>query len=418
MAKTISAETLRRLGRQPRAFVVAVVVIATLGNFGVALVARAPCVEKPTSERVPWCSSQFRELYIAESIAGDRLPYVDECRSVFGEPCDEYPVLSMYAMRAAGWIVPDGDLASFYYVNAALMLLCAAVVAALLAGRIGMRALYVAFAPTLLFYGLMNWDLLGVMFMVAGLEAFLREQQRIAGVAFGLATATKLFPALLLVPLAIDLLRRGRRDEGLRLITTAGLTWLVVNLPFALLAPEGWSTFFRFNSERPPDIDALWYSVCHRLFGDPSCLPTSVVNGASFLLFASVAAIVWWAKRRRDPGFEPWTFAFPLLVVFFLANKVYSPQYSLFLLPLIALLAPDIRLFLAFSLTETLVFITRYDRFPVAPPSLGFELAVVARDLVLIAWVVAWVLRPRAAADETDRSEIRASTAATGFSAS
>lgn len=392
---------------------VAVVVIATLGTFGVAIVARAPCVAGATAEKVPWCYSQLRELYVIESIGGGRLPYLDECTSRFGEPCDEYPVLTMYAMRLTGWLVPDGDLTAFYYANAALMLLCAAIVAALLAGRIGLRALYFALAPTLLFYGLMNWDLLGVVFMVAGLEWFLRERQKIAGVAFGLAAATKLFPALLLLPLAIDLVRRGRRADAVRLATAAALTWLVLNLPFALLAPEGWSFFFRFNSERPPDIDSLWYSACHRLFGDPTCIPTPVVNVASSLLFAGVAAIVWWAKRRRDPGFEPWTFTFPLLVVFFLANKVYSPQYSLFLLPLVALLVPDVRLFLAFGVTEWLIFITRYDRFPVAPPSLGLELAVVARDLVLVAWVLAWIIRPSPAPDVgPDRAHRRASNVA------
>jgi uncharacterized membrane protein len=408
---SLAPEIRRRLGQAPRSFVVAVVVMATLGTFGTAILVRAPCVASASDVEFPWCFSQFRELYFIESIGGGRLPYVDDCTPRLGEPCDEYPVLTMYAMRITGWMVPDGDLTAFYYVNTALMLLCAAVVAYLLAVRVGKRALYFAFAPTLLFYGLMNWDLVGVVFMAVGLEAFLRDRHRLAGIGFGLATATKLFPGLLLVPLAIDLLRRGRRGEAVRLTVAAVLTWVAVNAPFAILATEGWSTFFRFNSERQADIDSLWYSVCHRIVGDPGCIPTPVLNVASFAVFAGGAALVWWLKRRRDPGFEPWTLAFPLLVVFFLANKVYSPQYSLFLLPLIALLAPDLRLFVAFGLTELLIFITRYDRFPVAPPSLALELAVVARDVVLVAWVVVWILRSRPPfVSEDDRSDDQASS--------
>jgi uncharacterized membrane protein len=385
------SQAMRRLAQLPRGVAVVIAVVATIWTIGFDTVIRAPCVSTTASGDFRWCSTQFTELYVLESIEGGRLPYLDACVPVGGDPCDEYPVLTMYAMRLTGWV--SSGIEPFFYANALLMLLCALIISVLLARRVGMRALYFALAPTLALYGLMNWDLLGVVLMVAAVEAYLRDRQVAAGVALGLSAATKFFPALLLVPLAADLLGRGRRSDVVRLAGAAVGAWAVVNVPFAVAAPEGWGEFFRFNSARPPDIDSLWYAVCHRVVGEVPCLETGLVNAASLIVFASAVAAVWWAKWRRDPHFERWTLAFPVIVLFFLANKVYSPQYSLWLLPLFALLLPDLRLFAAFGAAEVAIFLTRY-QVPLEPPLLGFQLAVLARDAVLIGYVVAWVRRP------------------------
>jgi uncharacterized membrane protein len=371
-----------------------VAVVSTVGTIGFGAVVRSPCVSTAASGDFRWCSTQFTELYVLESIEGGRLPYLDRCVPVGANPCDEYPVLTMYAMRLTGWA--SSGLESFFYANTALMILCAVAISALLAWRVGMRSLYFALAPSLALYGLMNWDLVGVVLMVVALEAFLRGRHTAAGAALGLSTAAKFFPALLVLPLAADLLVRGRRGDVIRLAGAAAVAWAVVNVPFAVVATDGWAEFFRFNSARPPDIDSLWYTACHRLAGEVPCMATPMVNGISLVVLGAGIALVWWRKQRREPAFERWTLAFPFIVIFFLANKVYSPQYSLWLLPLIALLLPDIRLFAVFSAAEVAIFLTRY-QVPLEPPILAFQLAVLVRDAVLIAYVVAWIRRPAAA---------------------
>jgi hypothetical protein len=109
-----------------------------------------------------------------------------------------------------------------------------------------------------------------------------------------------------------------------------------------------------------------------------------------------VAAGVWLARWAREPDFPAWTFAFPLVVAFLLTNKVYSPQYGLWLLPLFALALPNLPLFIAFQAAG----------FHGAPLG-AFELAVVARDLILVLCLVAWVLgaRGRHAVGARARSE-------------
>ena len=139
-------------------------------------------------------------------------------------------------------------------------------------------------------------------------------------------------------------------------------TWVAVNLPFALLAPTGWWEFFRYNAARVADWDSLWYLACERTTGQ-TCTNTRLVNVASVGLFVAWVAVVWVLKARREPGFPRWTLGFPILVLFLLTNKVYSPQFSLWLLPWFALAFPRLGWFAAFELADVAVFVTRFSWF-------------------------------------------------------
>jgi hypothetical protein len=85
-------------------------------------------------------------------------------------------------------------------------------------------------------------------------------------------------------------------------------------------------------------------------------------------------------------------------VLFLLSNKVYSPQYGLWLLPWFALALPNLRLFAAFEAADVAVFVTRFSWFAELSgygglPIGAFELAVLVRAAVLALCVVAWVRR-------------------------
>jgi uncharacterized membrane protein len=299
----------------------------------------------------------------------------------------------MYVMRLASWISGD-DYAPFYWVNALLLTGFAVAIAVMLYVANGSKALYFALAPTLLVYGTVNWDLVAVAFATAGLLLFFQRRDRGAGVSLGLGVATKLYPAFLLVPLLIQRLRERRPDGAIVLGWTAVGTWLVVNLPFAAIAPTAWLTFFRFNGERGADFDSLWYIACRNL---DRCFSTRTINLASLAIFVISGAAVWAIKARRHPGFPRWTLGLPLIVLFLLSNKVYSPQYGLWLLPWFALALPRLVTFLAFSLADVAVFVTRFTWFgrlegaPGASQEL-FEVAVLVRAAVLL-WCVIWWIR-------------------------
>ena len=180
------------------------------------------------------------------------------------------------------------------------------------------------------------------------------------------------------------------------------VAWLAVDLPFIILAPHPWSGFFRFNAHRVTDFDSLWFIVCNHLHRGP-CGNTNLVNKVSLLAFVAAAGLVWVLKVRRHPDTPRWQLGFPILVAFLLANKVYSPQYSLWLIPWFALALPDLRWFLAFEAADVAVFVTRFAWFgSFSGPHNGwtngvtytyFEVALLARAAVLIGCVFAFLLR-------------------------
>lgn len=376
------------------------VLACVVGTMALGTAAKSPCAAGSWGDlrQYRWlCYSDVVPLLGTEQLTGPRLPFLDDCQSAPGQNCDEYPVLTMYFMRASAWI-SGPSYAKFYFVNAALLMLCAAAVAICCYLMVGARALYVALAPTLLVYGTMNWDLLAVALATAAMLAFFRRRDGAAGTWLGLGAAAKLYPALLALPLIAERLRRRQPDRAIGIAWATAAAWAVVNLPFLLASPTSWFRFFRFNAERLPDFDSLWYIGCRHF--EPVCLSTRTVNLASAGLFVGALALVWWLRRRRFPSFPRWTLGFPLIALFLLTNKVYSPQYGLWLLPWFAIALPGLRRFVAFEVADVAVFVTRFSWFgrleggpTTGAPQGLFEAMVVVRAVVLVWCVASWARR-------------------------
>ncbi|MEX2421977.1 MAG: glycosyltransferase 87 family protein, partial [Actinomycetota bacterium] len=221
------------------------------------------------------------------------------------------------------------------------------------------------------------------------------KREEWSGVSLGLGAAAKLYPALLVLPLFLQGLRDRQPDRSVRILWWSFGTWLAVNLPFAIVAPQGWIEFYRFNGERPADFDSLWYIAADRW--SFAAFEIRTINIASAALFVGGLALVWWIKARLRPGFPPWTLGFPILVVFLLTNKVYSPQYGLWLLPWFALTIPSLRIFALFEVVDVAVFLTRFRFFgdyvgePWGWPESWFQIAVLVRAAVLVVALVSWI---------------------------
>jgi len=368
--------------------------LATTLALGIAL--KAPCAGGDWGDGRQYrsyCYSDIVPLYGTEQLTGGRLPYLDACAPAEGE-CDEYPVLSMYAMRMAAW-TSDG-VSGFFYTNVVLLSIAAFVVLVCLYLLVGSRALYFAVAPTLLIYGFMNWDLLAVAFATAATLAYLNRRDVWAGALLGLGAAAKIYPALLLLPFVLGRFRDRQPDRGIHLAWAGAGAWVAVNLPFVLAAPKSWWEFFRFNAARPADWDSVWFIACNRVTGNLYCGHTRLINVASAVLFVAASVLLYRLRRRVVPDFPRWTFGFAIMVAFLLTNKVYSPQYGLWLLPWFALVLPDLRLFAAFEAADVAVFLTRFSWFGRYTdlgglPIGAFEVAVLVRGAILVWCLVAWV---------------------------
>ncbi|NBP86325.1 MAG: hypothetical protein EBU54_14480, partial [Mycobacteriaceae bacterium] len=204
--------------------------------------------------------------------------------------------------------------------------------------------------------------------------------------------------ALLLVVLIVLGLRAGRLAEVARTTAAAIGTWLVVNAPVMLLFPRGWSEFFRLNARRDSDMDSL-YNVVKSFTGwrgfDSNLgfwQPPIVLNTVVAILFglccAAVAYIAWTAPRRPRVA----QLAFLLVAMFLMVNKVWSPQFSLWLVPLAVLALPHRRILLAWMTIDALVWVPRM-YYLLGPDKKGvteqwFTATVLLRDLAVVALVV------------------------------
>jgi uncharacterized membrane protein len=229
----------------------------------------------------------------------------------------------------------------------------------------------------------------------------------LAGVLLGLGAAAKFYPLLLLLPVVLVGLRRRDPGPAVRTVVAALATWAAINAPVALAYPAGWWEFFRLNNSRPADPDSLWFVVSYftgwpGFDGDPApgAVPT-VLNAVVAVLFLAACAGVAVLARRAPRPPRLASLAFLVVAAFLLVNKVWSPQYSLWLVPLAVLALPRWRLLLAWMTLDALVWVPRmfYYLGPSArglPPD-WFLATAVARDamvVALMAVVVHTVLRP------------------------
>lgn len=339
-------------------------------------------------EYVQWCYTDVFPLWSVERLNEGAVPYLDH-------PV-EYPVLTGVQMWIGQQVVhafqPESGARAFFQVTAVMNAAFSLVVLGLLAlARLpNRRLLWWALAPPLAIYAFLNWDPLAVALLVGSILAHLRDRDLEAGVLAGLGVAAKLIPGIVIPLIVAARLAQGRRRDALRHALGAAGAWLVVNLPVALSAPEGWWRFFELNRERPANFDSLWYLV-ERVHGAP--FEVSTINLVSALLLMGgwlvIAAV---GMRRRDPS-QWWALALPALCWFLITNKVYSPQYTLWILPLAALSLRHFSPYLGFVLADVMVFLIE---FPFlggvrgAAPAPSYELLAIA--LAIRAGMLLWII--------------------------
>ena len=378
--------------------------VVTCAVFLVGAIQKSPCANRAYAEQRQGvslqCYSDVGILLYNEQLEHGRLPYLDPCRPSPVD-CDEYPVLTMYVMRAAASIPGSGDpYTRFYWTNAAVLLICALVTTYCLV-RMEAKTELFAVAPTLAIYGTMNWDLLPVALTAVALVCFFRRRDRIAGGLLGIGAAAKIFPAFVLIPLVGQRIHDRDTRGAVRLVVSSGVAWLVLNLPFAIAAPAGWLHFFRYSSARPADHGTLWRVLCQT----PVCFSTRAENVLSILIIVGGTALIWRSLARTAPEFPRWTMAFPMLVLFFMAGKVTSSQYILWILPWFALTATAFIPYAIEQAAEVLVYLSIFSFFGTLQGETGVSYNVVVvclivRALALIACVWVWFRSTRSSSTE------------------
>lgn len=339
------------------------------------------------------CYSDLQNLWLGRDIDRHVFPYVHggfAHGELYGGAL-EYPVLTGLAIWLAA--VPSDTDGEFLTWSAIILAAAGLLAAALLAWLAGLRSWWFALAPPVVLYAFHNWDLLAVAATVVAFWALLRagpptapagapgagptrtpspepvrgqagvsdaERRRrrlllVAAVALGVGGAFKIYPLLFVVPVVLWI-GFGSRSAGTparrtgkcwlaagRFALIAAGVFLMANLPFMILGWSGWWASFQFQWSRPIDLttNSIWFWLARPYSeSDNLAVQTDLAALATVTTVASLilACALGYVRMRRD-GSYPWLqVCAAMLCGYLVLNKVHSPQFALWLLPLFVLL--------------------------------------------------------------------------------
>jgi uncharacterized membrane protein len=266
-----------------------------------------------------WLISGPSHLYVGRGLFAHPFPYVDDRI--------EYPVLTGIFMTVpAAFAHGINEYLRFTSIG---LWACAVGCVSVLWSIDRKAAWCFALCPLLLVYSVINWDLFAILLMLLGWRAYIRQRYVAAGAWLALGTFAKLFPAFLLVFCLVELVRSWRARatptaaaDLTRFAASATVASVVVNVPFMVLAFHNWSYFWSFNASRNNHSGLLcWLHI----LSNTRLGPTNAVLTAITLAALAIGAIAVWRSARVAHV------AALVFFVFMLIEKVYSPQYTLWL---------------------------------------------------------------------------------------
>lgn len=352
-----------------------------------------------SEQYITGCYSDAVPFWTARAIDVGAIPYFESRM--------EYPVLTGALIWFEGFITRLGYgaratstsfLAVVSFVNAAFAF---AILRLFHRAGVNSSRLWLwAIAPPLVLYLGHNWDLLAIIFAVTAMLAARQDKLVCAAAWSGLGTAAKLWPALSLPLFGLAALFERDKSWNQRLrratrVTLAAIAcWVAVNAAPAFFAFDNWSEFYRFSEERGGTAAGTW-----QVISTMSWLPIdpqhhNFYGAACFFAGLSAILLIGW-QRHRD---HYWILFTPILAWFLLTNKVYSPQFDLWLYPLLLLTAPRLYPVMLFALSNIAAYFAEFWYFAAMEgawqaTSYNFlAVAAAVRALILI-WLIVDALR-------------------------
>ena len=317
-------------------------------------------------------------------LPGHRLPYVDV---PFAYPPVVGYIAGLVSLAATGYVT--------YAILWGLVIAAAAGAGAYsFARHAGPRRtlVYWACAPQLLLLSGINFDVLAAVLL--GLAAIAARSGRggRAGMLLALATATKLFPAVSAPVYVWRLLSTGERRRaiavGIAFVGLLSAFYLPASLaPFPTIGFVG-----AYAVGIAANIDSPWV-LLERGIGALGIDGHFAVLALTYVGFAItyLALVLPRARIAKDPaiGFGLAT------VTLLLWSRLYSPQYSLWLLPFFVLLPLRARSFILLTTADLGVFFTIYPLTLVVAESDPFRPAFFAAlfafvALRVVALIIIW----------------------------
>ena len=252
-------------------------------------------------------------------------------------------------------------------------------------------------SPILIFQMFTNFDALATALALGGLLAWARRRPTLAGVLIGLGWPPSSIRRCCCCRCwcwgAHWQTRRGGADGGSCRHHVAG------HQPSGADALPAWLVGV-LSAQQPPNpghgLALQRHPVLHRLAGfDPGLgfwQPPLVLNGVVAALFLVCCLAIAYVALTAPTRPRVAQLAFQPVAAFLLVNRVWSPQFSLWLVPLAVLALPHRRVLLAWMSIDALVWVPRmmylYGEHNKGLPEQWFTATVLLRDLAVVGLVI------------------------------
>lgn len=215
-----------------------------------------------------------------------------------------------------------------------------------------------------------RFDLLPAALIIAAIWAFIKGKNVLAWIFVALGVAAKLYPLIIAPAIGFYLLRNRQFRTLVNGIFAFSMTLLFGNLPFFLINPGGFMNIITYHSQRGIQCESTYASLLliQQILGGPTV--KSIFNFGSWnitspladslarialpltavLLLAMYGIYVWilWKRTGKmmylPPGIEPGAakliigYVTLAIAIFMAGNKVFSPQFLIWLIPTVPLL--------------------------------------------------------------------------------
>lgn len=314
----------------------------------------------------------------------------------------EYPELATWflalpyvLLRAFSLVtgLPVETATGYTYVFTVLMgVLLAATTTLIHAMRTDRRWLaYLLLLPSTWYFAHNRYDILPAFLVVLSLYLLQRGRAHPVGLLLGAATMTKWYPVVILPVVLVYLWQRDRTAARAALGGFLGVVVLVAAVTLLSAGVSGFLVPYEFHAGRWGNSQSLlilfdgwgvldaFHGPARAVFRVLQFLPAIVVL---FLRVTTWRAVVAWSLLS--------------VLAFMLGNSVYSPQWLLWVAPLLLLIATsrlDVLLVLTFNCSTILMFPVAFHR---TGSDGGWFVAAVACNLaVVLIWLVrsAWLVR-------------------------
>jgi len=264
-----------------------------------------------------------------------------------------------------------------------------------------------------------RFDLLPAALILAALWAFIKGKNVLAWLFVALGVTGKIYPIIIAPALGLFLLRNREFKALIKGVAAFSLTMLAGNLPFFLMNPGGFIGIVTYHGERGIQCESTWASVVLiiRMLGGPEIkgifdfgswnITSPLADGLAkialpltALLLLEMYAVYGWILWKQTATTRYNTngigtdaarfiigYATLAVAVFMAGNKVFSPQFLIWLIPTVPLLKSKWQsvytlLFIIMGLITQFIFPYKYLEY--ASFLTPFVLILALRNLLLI----------------------------------